>query len=140
MKNRLEIAVEWGDCDPAAILFYPNYFRWFDAGTRHLIEAAGLSYSRLRAEFDVIGLPLVNASSQFHRAARFGDRLVLESFVARWGGGSLTVRHRMLRGEDLCAEGEEARIWAVADAAAEAGFRVGTIPERVKEILPAIEA
>jgi len=25
--------VEFGDCDPAQIVFYPNYFRWMDAAS-----------------------------------------------------------------------------------------------------------
>jgi hypothetical protein len=29
--NRRTIRIEWGDCDPAGIVFYPRYFEWFDA-------------------------------------------------------------------------------------------------------------
>ena len=41
MKNEIEISVEWGDTDQAAIMFYPNFSKWFDIGTRHLLDAAG---------------------------------------------------------------------------------------------------
>jgi acyl-CoA thioesterase FadM len=30
MSFRTEILVAWGDCDPAGIVYYPNYFHWFD--------------------------------------------------------------------------------------------------------------
>ena len=43
MKFKIEISVEWGDVDQAAIVFYPNYFKWFGIGSPHLLEAAGLS-------------------------------------------------------------------------------------------------
>jgi len=140
VESRLEITIEWGDCDPAEIVFYPNYFRWFDAGTRHLIEAAGLAYSVLRARYGVIGLPLVEASSQFRSAIRFGDRIVIVSGIERWGTRSLTVAHRVLRGEALCVEGRETRIWAVGDAEAPGGFAARAIPEEVKRALPALPA
>ena len=26
--NRRTIRIEWGDCDPACIVFYPRYFEW----------------------------------------------------------------------------------------------------------------
>lgn len=26
--NRRTIRIEWGDCDPAGIVFYPRYFEW----------------------------------------------------------------------------------------------------------------
>src|SRR5450631_3898284 len=32
--------VEWGDCDPANIVFYPRYLKWFDACTTGLFAAA----------------------------------------------------------------------------------------------------
>ena len=28
-----EVEIEFGDCDPAGIVFYPNHFRMFDAAT-----------------------------------------------------------------------------------------------------------
>ena len=37
-----EFTVEFGDCDPARIVFYPNFFRWMDSAARHYFEAAGL--------------------------------------------------------------------------------------------------
>src|SRR5262245_13444018 len=40
--NRREVRIEWGDCDPANIVFYPRYFAFFDASTAYLFEAVGL--------------------------------------------------------------------------------------------------
>ena len=40
--SRRRIRVDWGHCDPAGIVFYPNYFRWFDQCTSALFESAGL--------------------------------------------------------------------------------------------------
>jgi len=38
--NRRSVTIEWGDCDPAGIVFFPRYFAMFDAGTAHLFAAA----------------------------------------------------------------------------------------------------
>ena len=32
------VAVHWGDTDPARIVFYPNYFEWFDQSTRPILR------------------------------------------------------------------------------------------------------
>ena len=40
LTNRRDVEIEFGDCDPAGIVYYPNYFRMFDASTAHLFEAA----------------------------------------------------------------------------------------------------
>ena len=33
LSSRHEVTVEWGDCDPAGIVYYPAYFKWFDQAT-----------------------------------------------------------------------------------------------------------
>ena len=39
LKSHHEVTVEWGDCDPAGIVYYPSYFRWCDQATYRLFEA-----------------------------------------------------------------------------------------------------
>ena len=36
------VSVEWGHCDPASIVFYPNFFTWMDQATRHRSEVAAV--------------------------------------------------------------------------------------------------
>ncbi len=43
-KHLRQIEVGWGDCDPAGIVFYPNFYRWFDACSHALLTARGLSH------------------------------------------------------------------------------------------------
>ena len=43
--------VEFGDCDPAGIVFYPNYLRWMDAASLHFFRAMGVpSWQELAAQ------------------------------------------------------------------------------------------
>ena len=41
-NNTIQLHVEFGDCDPAGIVFYPNYFRWMDVGTRRFFASCGV--------------------------------------------------------------------------------------------------
>ncbi|HWO35815.1 MAG TPA: hypothetical protein VNO32_44045 [Candidatus Acidoferrum sp.] len=43
LTNRKTIYIEWGDCDPAQIVFYPRYLAYFDACATALFKKAGLS-------------------------------------------------------------------------------------------------
>ena len=63
MANVYEMTVAWGDCDPAGIVFYPNYFRWFDEASRRLFAAVGLPWETLFRRYDIVGLPLVSVSA-----------------------------------------------------------------------------
>ena len=40
LTNRREIQIEWGDCDPFGIVFFPRYFEYFDACTNALFHRA----------------------------------------------------------------------------------------------------
>jgi 4-hydroxybenzoyl-CoA thioesterase len=116
LTNRRTIAVEWGHCDPAGIVFFPRYFEWFDACTAALFEAAGFEKRALREAFGIAGIPLVDARARFLRPSSFGDTVVVESRVARWGRSSFDVEHRLLRADALAVEGFETRVWAVHTA------------------------
>ena len=72
LKNTLPIRIEWGDCDPATITFYPNSFRWFDQGTWRLFEVAGFYPGDLIRERGV-HIPLVEAGAKFRRPGHMGD-------------------------------------------------------------------
>ena len=41
LVGRFACQVQWGDCDPAGIIFYPTYFRWMDAATWAFMDSIG---------------------------------------------------------------------------------------------------
>ena len=50
--HTLSVTVEFGDCDPAQIVYYPNFFRWMDAASRHYFAAAGVPLWHERQAID----------------------------------------------------------------------------------------
>ena len=36
------VSVEFGDCDPAGIVFFPNFLRWIDSSSRHYFVECGV--------------------------------------------------------------------------------------------------
>jgi 4-hydroxybenzoyl-CoA thioesterase len=62
---RHNVVVHWGDTDPAKIVFYPNYFAWFDQSTRLLFDSVGLDWDKLLRNYGVPGLPIVEAKAKF---------------------------------------------------------------------------
>ena len=59
------IRIEWGDCDPAGIVFYPRYFAFFDACTAALFEhALGMGGREMRKAYGCAGFPMVKVSSR----------------------------------------------------------------------------
>jgi 4-hydroxybenzoyl-CoA thioesterase len=106
--------VEFGDCDPAQIVFFANYFRWFDECTTALFLAAGLPLKKLFKAHGVAGIPLVEARARYIIPSSFGDELIAESCVTEWRKSSFVISHKFLRNGELAVEGWETHVWAAA--------------------------
>ncbi len=126
-----ELRIEWGDCDPAGIVFYPRYFAFFDANTAYLFEAAGLPKHELVRAYDIVGLPLVDVQAKFMAPSRFGDRITIESAVAEWRRSSVVIEHRISREGRLAVQGAETRVWAGNDPERPDALKVRPIPQEV---------
>ena len=133
--HRHLVKVEWGHCDPAGIVFYPNYYRWMDEATLHLFGSVGLGWTELRAKYDAPGLPLISTHADFRKPGYFGDDLVVEAWVSDWGTKSLTVSHKILNGDAVAVEGWEKRVWSQGDPALTGKINPVPVPEDVKALL-----
>ncbi len=124
--------VEWGDCDPIGIMFYPQCFRWFDIATHHLFEAAGFAMNELEARFGIVGLPLVDVGASFKSPLPWHTAIEIESTVAEWRTKSLVVRHVVHKGATIALEGQEIRVCVARDPAAPGGLKGIAIPDALK--------
>lgn len=126
---RLARTVEWGDCDPAGIIYYPTYYRWMDAACWHLLATLGFDAARMRAEG--LSPPLVHAECGFERSPRFGETVWVRSAIERVGGKSFTVAHRFEREADgaALASGREVRVWCRYEAGPGSPLRGVAVPE-----------
>jgi 4-hydroxybenzoyl-CoA thioesterase len=129
--NRREVRIEWGDCDPAMIVFYPRYFAFFDASTAYLFEAAGLPKPEMIKTYDIVGIPLVDTSAKFFVPSRFGDRVVIESHIAEWRRSSFRVAHQLLKDGAVAIQAQEVRVWAARDPGPPEGIKARAIPQEV---------
>ena len=116
LVNRRIVRIEWADCEPAGIVFYPRYFAMFDTSTHHLFEAAGWKKADLIREFSIIGYPMVDTRAKFIAASSFGDDIVIETRIAAFRNSSFDVEHKAFKpsspGETLAIEAFETRVWA----------------------------
>jgi len=93
MNFEAQRVVRFSDCDPAGIVFFPQYLvmlngfveQWFDEGLR--VPYAALIGQRR------IGLPTVRLELDFTAISRHGDGLSLRLSVEKLGRSSLTLQH-----------------------------------------------
>lgn len=114
--NTRTILIEWGDCDPAGIVFYPRYFAMFDASTAALFAAAlGYNKHSMLKRFNAIGFPMVDTGARFLVPSKYGDVVTIETSVTKFGRSSFEIRHHLMRGPVLAIEAHEKRVWTARD-------------------------
>ena len=124
--------IEWGDCDPAGIIFFARYFEIFDVSTTVLIEhAVGMKKIDYLKAYNFSGHPLVETRARFLLPTRFGDEVVIETAVVDCGRSSFKIEHRLTHDGALAVEGFETRVWAGRDPSDPARIKAVPIPEEI---------
>jgi 4-hydroxybenzoyl-CoA thioesterase len=104
MKFLATRTVRFAECDPAGIVFFPQYLvmlnsfveQWFDEGLG--IAYAGLIGARRT------GLPTVRLEVDFTAISRHGDRITLAVQIEKLGRSSMTLQLNCHGGEGEAGE------------------------------------
>jgi 4-hydroxybenzoyl-CoA thioesterase len=131
LVNRRTFRIDWGQCDPAGIVFYPRYLEIFDSATGHLFARTGLSAAGMRRRYGIVGMPLVEQGAKFLLPCRFDEEITVESEAGQWGRASFVVTHRILNGAQLAVDGFEKRVWAAADPDHPGRIKAKPIPAEI---------
>jgi 4-hydroxybenzoyl-CoA thioesterase len=119
------VDVQFGDCDPAGIVFFPHYSRWMDAASHHFFLRCGLPPWHAMADLPgCIGAPLLEIHTRFHASVTHGERIEIHTGVEEWRGKVFIQHHRVMRGDQLICEGRETRALCVRDG----GGKLKAIP------------
>jgi 4-hydroxybenzoyl-CoA thioesterase len=131
--NRRAVTIEWGDCDPAGIVFYPRYFAMFDSSTSYLFSAAvGVTKFEMLRRYEIIGYPMVDTGAKFLIPSKFGDVITIETKVTAFRRSSFDVEHVVFRADGQKAiEAREIRVWAARDEQDPDRIKGVAIPDEV---------
>ncbi|SPF79338.1 acyl-CoA thioesterase [Pseudoprimorskyibacter insulae] len=112
----IDVQISFGHCDAAGIVFYPNYFRWFDRCFHTFLLHRHGGHAAVCKQTGSRGIGLMSADAKFRSPGLDGDLLTVEMGQPVWGKRSLTLPYRGLVGERILIEGEETRgIFAEVD-------------------------
>jgi acyl-CoA thioester hydrolase len=103
MPVTTEVRVRYAETDQMGIVYYANYFVWFEIGRVEFLRSQGLAYSQLEIEDRCI-LPVVDAKCRYRAPARYDDEILIETRPSLLRGSVLKFAYRILR---KAPEGEE---------------------------------
>jgi 4-hydroxybenzoyl-CoA thioesterase len=108
------VNVQFGDCDPAGIVFFPNFSRWMDEASLAFFMACGVPpWRELVKTRGIIGTPLLEIHTRFLQPATYGETITVHTTVESWAAKTFTHRHVVRRGDTVLCEGTEVRAFCV---------------------------
>jgi 4-hydroxybenzoyl-CoA thioesterase len=127
--------LNWSECDPGGIIFFPHYARWMVDGLNEMFLSLGIDPNGPRGENALGGLPVLGLAMKFLSAPALHDTVTHQITVTKVGGKSLAFQHRFLRGDELLMEAEETRVWAEHPLDNPRALRTRQVPDNVRALL-----
>jgi acyl-CoA thioester hydrolase len=107
--SQTRIRVRYAETDQMGVVYYANFFIWFEVGRVELLRQLGFHYKQMEID-DNCHIPVVEANCRYKSPARYDDELVLETRILELRRSILKFGYRVLRPEKeastLLAEGE----------------------------------
>ena len=111
--SQTRIRVRYAETDQMGVVYYANFFIWFEIGRVELLRQLGFQYKEMETEDDC-HIPVVEATCRYKSPARYDDELLLETSVLALRRTVIKFGYRLLRPENqaltLLAEGETTHV------------------------------
>ena len=78
-----ELRVRWEDCDPGGLIFYGNYFRYFEAAEEELLRSTGTSEYAIKEKYN-IALGKTDVGAQFFAPALYDDLVEVHAWIPEY--------------------------------------------------------
>lgn len=130
--------IEFGDCDPAGIVYFPRYLEWFDAALQNHFRQLGLAKAHIIEKYGFVAFPMVDLKVTYSTPSTFHEEVVIETQILEMRRSSFITRHRLLRPEKereetVAVEAIETRVWAGRHPEDASRFQGMPIPEEVRK-------
>lgn len=130
-RNEIQLRVNFGDTDSAGIVFYPNYFKWFDAAAHQFFRSIGLPTRELRNKQNIV-TPLLDVGCTFENPLFDEDVITIKTQVVEINRKTFKFKHEVFRGDTRTGHGFELRGWVMKS---EGKLAAVPIPDEIRELL-----
>ena len=122
------VRVRYAETDKMGVVYYANYFVWFEVARTDLLRTLGWSYREM--EQAGVSLPVIEAHCEYVRPARYDDELEI-----RTTGRLLSpVRMEFSYEVRLTTESMVAATGRTSHASVDPNGRPCRLPERIREV------
>lgn len=125
--HSVEIRVRYQETDKFGIVYYANYYVWFEIARTEFFRSMGFPYTEL--EKKGVYIVVANSSCQYKQPAYYDDQITVRSRVSSLKNTSFTFEYEVMRGNDLLAIGKTVQVVVSKDR------KPIKIPEDIRELI-----
>jgi len=125
------VRVRYAETDQMGVVYYANYFVWFEVGRTDLLRRAGWSYREMEA--DGFALPVIEAQCDYRQPARYDEELEIRTAGALLSPVRVQFTYQVIRPADRV----EIAAGRTVHASLDRRGRPCRLPERVVTLLAA---
>lgn len=126
------VRVRYAETDQMGIVYYANYFVWFEVGRTDLLRHAGRSYREMEREG--FSLPVVEAHCEYRQPARYDEELEIRTRAGLLSAVRVRFDYEVVRPSDDTVLAGGYTVHAALDAAG----RPRRLPERISQLLTGV--
>jgi len=93
-----EYRVTFSDTDAMGVVYYANYFEWFEIGRTEFFRHLGIPYKELDARGFVT--PVVEAYCKFIKPARYDEILLIDTRVSVFKRATIRFEYSVIQKKD----------------------------------------
>ena len=122
-----EVRVRYAETDKMGVVYYANYFVWFEVARADLLRSLGWTYREMEAAG--VSLPVIEARCEYLRPARYDDEVEIHTEGRLLSPIRLEFVYqvRLLAGPTIAASGK------TVHASLDSNGRPCRLPDRIRE-------
>ena len=123
------LRVRYAETDKMGVVYYANYFVWFEVGRTDLLRESGWNYREM--EMEGFGLPVIEASCAYHASAKYDDEIEIRTTGAMLSPVRVRFSYDVVRAPDATMLATGSTVHATIDR----NGRPCRLPDRVRTLL-----
>jgi acyl-CoA thioester hydrolase len=122
------VRVRYAETDQMGVVYYANYFVWFEVGRTDWLRARGWTYREM--ELEGIILPVIEAHCEYHRPSRYDEEMEVRTEARMLSAIRMEFRYAVVR----CADQQVTASGRTVHAALDPSGRPRRLPERIRQV------
>ena len=122
------IRVRYAETDKMGVVYYANYFVWFEVARADLLRSLGWTYREM--EHAGVALPVIEAHCDYHRPARYDEEIEVRAKGRMLSPVRMEFTYEVVRRDDQMVAASGRTVHAALDPAG----KPCRLPDRIRQL------